>query len=747
MIKPALLSSVALLVVLTPALGQPAPFDMSPESGLVRPAEPDTQPDATTAPDTPAPPAEPEFSRPLLPAPTLRLAGEEARQGVVVYLTEQQAAAAARLEFSYLNALVVAPEASSLRVRINQTEIDSRPIASSSAPSLVSVEVPAGLLRAGPNVIDFRASQRHRTDCTVESTYQLWTEIPGSEARLVFSGDQLERIGQLSELGAVGVDSDGQTTLRVVSAGLADAAAQSVALEIAQQVGLALRTPHLTVTLVDALSETYEPGVLDLVLMPADALPDSVAAARPQASAAPMAAMVPVTSGANTLVLSGPDWNSIARAGDALAASAPADGRPRYDLPLPVPMMAGGQSASLASLGLDRVEFNGRRYAVDLQFELPSDFYGYRYGELNLRLDAAYASDVLPGSEIDIYINGEIASATPLLRTDGGALDDTNIRIPMTSLRPGRNEATVTVNLQTRSDAVCGAGWTGSAPTRFILSNASSFSLPDYARATAVPDLLVMTGSGWPYADAGAVPIALGQGMESLASAMMFTARIATASGRTIDFAVMPQADLPPEGNAMLVMPMDTLSPLNASRVDIVTAPSAAGAAAGDLRNQFGNSEPTGPISYVTDWLRDAVGLEVSDLRLWPGTDADYTPPPGAVTVSQVLQPEGGVWTTLTAASESALRTGTERLIDTDNWRQITGRISALAPNSDTLTTIAPQNVAIRTDGTLSPLNLRLIAANWFSGNIVYFTLAILLGAVTLMLITARLLTRIGRRH
>lgn len=389
MMRRTLLTSVAVIATLGPALAQPAPFDMSPESDRVvvpAPAAPDE-----TAPVVVEPVAPPAFSRFIVPGASLRLVGEEAKQGVVVYLTAAQAAAPATLNFSLLNALVVAPEISSLRVRINQTEIAATPIASSSGATPVSIEVPAGVLRPGANIVDFRATQRHRTDCTVESTYQLWTEIAGNSAQLVFEGENLERIAQLTDIGAVGVDETGNTTLRIIAPDLADPVAQAAALHLVQQIGLALRTPKLSVVLADAPSEERLPGVLDVAIMPAAELPAEFQMAQAQASAGPLAAMLPMPSGANTLVVSGPNWDTILRAGDALASAAPVSPeRPRFDLPSPLPLMQGGASANLASLGVDRLEFNGRRYTTQLQFELPADFYAYRYGELELVLDAAY---------------------------------------------------------------------------------------------------------------------------------------------------------------------------------------------------------------------------------------------------------------------------------------------------------------------------------------------------------------------
>lgn len=745
MLRP-LLSSVALVASLTAAAAQPVPFDMSPESSLITPAAP-AEPAASPAVPVEAP-APAGFARNILPAANLRLTGEEAKTGVVVYLTEAQAAAPAALRLSLLNALVVAPEISSLRLRINQTEITSAPIAFSAARTPFNVDIPPGVLRPGANIFEFRASQRHRTDCTVDSTYQLWTEIEGATAQLVLTGEGVGRIGQLGDLGAVGVDASGNTSLRLIAPQLiSDPVAQGVGMHLVQQIGLALRTPKLDISLSDTLSEALQPGVLDVVIMPASELPAQLEVARAQASAGPLAAMVILPSGANTLVISGPSWDSIARAGDAMLAAAPVTPeRPRVDLPYPLPMMGEGATASLANLGVDRLEFNGRRYTAGLTFELPADFYAYRYGELELVLDAAYSNDVLPGSEIDIYTNGEIASATPLLRTDGGMLKDSRIRIPMTNLRPGRNEAVLAVNLQTRSDALCNAGWTGAAPMRFVLSNNSYLRMPDYARATTVPDLQVLTGSAWPYAQDGSVPLALGQGAESLVSAMMFATRIATASGKVTTFTIAQQAELAPEDNAIMVMPAAALSPLNLARSGVTGAATALGQGSDDaLLNRFGNSQTEGPLTGVSNWLRDVVGLDIADLRLVPGADVPYQPAADAVVVSQVHQPEGGVWTILTAASGPALVAGTERLIDTPKWRQIAGRVSALAPGDESVSTVAANAVTIVAPEPLSPINLRRVAANWFSGNILYFALAVVLGAVLLMLVTSRVLTKIGR--
>lgn len=745
MMRASLLALLLASVPLVVAQAQPMPFDMSPESNLVVPSAP--VPETIVPAPTPVAPEGVRFSRYILPTPALRLVGEESSQAVMFYLTQAQAESGARLEFSYLNAVVVAPEFSNLTLLVNQTAIGNTPIAASSAPGTVGFDIPAGVLRPGANRLEVRASQRHRTDCTIESTYELWTELRGEALRLTFDGDSLATIGQLADLGAVGVAADGTTTLRVWSGDLSDPQAQGAALQLAQRLALALRVADLHIQLVDTLSTEALPGVLDLVLAPADALPEALSMARGAAGAGPLAAMVQLPSGANTLVISGPDWQGITRASSELTSAAPVtSSRPRIDLGYPVPMLEGGQSVTLATLGADTVEFNGRRFTNRFQFELPPDFYAYRYGDAELVLDAAYSAEVLPGSEIDIYTNGQIASATPLLRTDGGLLRNTIIRVPMTNLRPGRNEVDIAVHLRTRSDAACAAGWTGQAPTRFVFSGSSQLRLPDYARAANLPDLQVLTGSAWPYAQAQSVPIVVGDDEQSSAAAMMFAARLATASGKVTALSPIAETQLSRSNDALIVKPMAALDPATLDLSGIAGASGTGQRRDDAVLDQFSSEALTGPFTGPAEWLLRGAGLELQDLRVFPLPDQPYLSNNLAVVLAQARHSDGGLWTTLTAPDAASLLAGVERLIVTRNWREVGGRVSALAPADETVT-VVPANRAALDITILTPANLRFVAANWFSGNILMFTALIAFACVLLMLSTAFLLRQLGRRE
>jgi hypothetical protein len=743
MIDRTLLAGLLLSVAMVPALAQPAPFDMTPESGLVPPAPIPTVPVPVEVTPEPAPAV---HTRYLLPTPTVRLAGEESRHAIVFYLTQAEAESAARLSLNYLNAVMVAPEFSSLGFSINQTSVSRTPIAASSARSAVSVGIPAGLLRPGPNILEIHASQRHRTDCTIQSTYELWTDLTSDGLQLHFDSPEIAGISQLADLAAVGVGVDGHTRLRVLAGDLGDAQTMSAALRLIQQMAIALRVADPRIEIVDALSATAEPGVLDVVIGTAQSLPAELAEMSGAAASGPLVTMASLASGAPTLVLSGPDWASIARSGNDLVAAAPASSsRPRVDLGYPVPLMEGGSAIELAALGANTVEFNGRRFTTRFQFELPPDFYSYRYGNAELALDAAYSSDVQPGSEIDIYTNGQIASATPLLQTDGGLLRNTIIRVPMTNLRPGRNEVDIAVNLNTTSDQACPVGWTGDAPTRFVFSGSSKLRLPEYARAAALPDLRLLTGAAWPYVLDEDVPIAVGQDTESETAALTLAARLATASGKITPLTVTSDTQLAADRNVLVVKPVASITGDILARTGLSDGRAGGIGRDASVLDQFASETIARPLPGALDWFLDRVGLQIDDLRVLPERD-QAVGINNSVVLAQARQSEGGIWTVLTAADGPRLVSGINQLVETRHWREINGRASTIAPTDETITATSAANPVLDVT-SFSLTNLRLVAANWFSANILMFTALITAACVLLMIATSLMLKQLGRRQ
>ncbi|WP_313059546.1 cellulose biosynthesis cyclic di-GMP-binding regulatory protein BcsB, partial [Agrobacterium cavarae] len=150
----------------------PAPSPPSYPQGA--PSQTQTQAQPTQAPSIPVQTSVDPRRRYIVPFSELSLSGEIDQRQWTIYLTEQQAQAAQAVTIAYQNAVVVAPESSSLEIAINNVPLEKKSIASPDAEGSVSIPIPPGTLQAGANVVTLGVKQRHRTDCTVESTYDLW---------------------------------------------------------------------------------------------------------------------------------------------------------------------------------------------------------------------------------------------------------------------------------------------------------------------------------------------------------------------------------------------------------------------------------------------------------------------------------------------------------------------------------------------------------------------------------------------
>ena len=245
----------------TTVLAQPAPFDMSPERPAgqgevpqmprprpVAPREPvpqvppqaEEEVPAAATPPAPAPvqqPAQVEAPRQLeppqtaaaqssaagdtlrryiIPSESLALTGEYSRSAWSIYLTAEQAGAAQSINLGYQNAIVVAPEASTLSLFINNRRVGEERISAPDATRSVRWPIPAGLLRPGSNDVELVASQRHRTDCDVRSTYDLWTQIDSGETYLQFGSQLAPASSAVEAVNALGADPEGLTQFQMV---------------------------------------------------------------------------------------------------------------------------------------------------------------------------------------------------------------------------------------------------------------------------------------------------------------------------------------------------------------------------------------------------------------------------------------------------------------------------------------------------------------------------------------------------
>ncbi|MBX8827693.1 cellulose biosynthesis cyclic di-GMP-binding regulatory protein BcsB, partial [Ochrobactrum sp. SFR4] len=108
-----------------------------------------------------------------------------------ISLTAQEALAPARLNLGYQSTILIAPESSYFIINLNNIEILRQPIQSTDQLSEIIIDVPKDVFKQGENTLSIRAQQRHRTDCTIESTYELWTNIEPAKTYFTFDLPQL----------------------------------------------------------------------------------------------------------------------------------------------------------------------------------------------------------------------------------------------------------------------------------------------------------------------------------------------------------------------------------------------------------------------------------------------------------------------------------------------------------------------------------------------------------------------------
>ena len=299
-----------------------APFDIG-----VPPAAPSPAPAAT--PPAAAPTETAKIDRFIVPFANLRLNGEMDRRAWTVSLTADEAERPASIVVTYVNSVLVMPEASRLLVTVNSQSVIEAPLAASDRPARLSVAIPSGLLKTGPNLIQFEVKQRHRTDCTLASTYELWTEIDSAGTGLLFAGGNPPAPASLDDLAAVGFDGKGNTNIRLVVPHRDEIQGGADLLRLVQAIALRGQYPHPVVTVTDQADAPPALGTLAIAVGTAADLRTTMPQLPADAASQPTLAFVKNNaSGLTTLVVSGPTWADVVAAINYVAA--PVD-RPRSE--------------------------------------------------------------------------------------------------------------------------------------------------------------------------------------------------------------------------------------------------------------------------------------------------------------------------------------------------------------------------------------------------------------------------------
>jgi hypothetical protein len=776
-----------------PPAGTAAPFGMEPRNaappaGAVGSAPPPARaPVAASAPATRRPA---RIERPILPFETLRFEGETDARSWTFHLTQDEAASGTTLAMGYKNAVVVMPEGSRLRIAINGESVLDTPIASSADFKRVTSSIRPGLLRPGQNIIRMEALQRHRTDCTIAATYELWTDVDSASTRLIFAEGATKTLRGLDDLPAVGVDNTGITTIRVVAPKIYRPEMRDRLLRLVQTVALRGRYAHPVIQVMESDPGPSPVGTIKVAMGLAGELRGLVPGIPDAAMTQPLTMMMqePGSIG-STLVVAGPTWQDLdtaigivrAQGVNPLNADRGVIDTASWHWP-EVPTAFGDQSFRFADLGVPTQEFSGRRLKGDLAINLPSDFYATEYGEAILHLDAAYTSAVRPGSHVNVFVNGMI-STQMTITTQGDIVRRHTVRVPLKNFKSGLNRVTIEAALMTDADARCAPGETLSETNRFVLFDTTTLEFPNFGRIGRLPDLAVLGAGRFSDEDLPTTVVLARPDALNLSAAGTLLARMARNAGQPVraQFANAASAE---DESVLFIGAVDQIPPGMLSRVRVtehlrmmwpstpVAGKGAPQTASADFTMPLSEASPDRAatastdevrrrwsdtfqrrgivqqtVGAVQDWLEKTFSLSLSSLRLEERTDAPYEPPQRASLLMAQSRTEGtGVWTLVTARTDRALADEMARLSNPLLWSQVSGRAIALEPREMKLQ-IEPIN-DYRFVQTQPPslTNLRLVAANWMSANILQYALVMLACCTFLGIATALLLSRLGRR-
>ncbi|WP_418138055.1 cellulose biosynthesis cyclic di-GMP-binding regulatory protein BcsB [Agrobacterium sp. El2ro-1b] len=761
-----------------PTQGQPS----SPPPFAVQPAP--QRPAAAPLPATSVPPRQegarsaPASSldadsrrRYILPYEKLSLSGEIDRRQWSIYLTPEQVNAAVSLNIGYQNAIVVAPESSNFQVSLNNVALDAARIEAPDSEGNVSLKIPPGVLQVGSNVVTLGVQQRHRTDCTIQSTYDLWTDVNPANTYIGFNSDVAGSFANIDDIQATGPDGKAMTSIEIVAPALGNPAFADSLLRLSQALALRTQMPNQTIRFVTAPSTERKAGTLTVFVGTAREIAGVAGALPPEASAGAFAGFGNAGSGnSSPLFVTGPTPQAVQSAIETLFSSisrTPGAQRTTFSTRSwhapDVPLVMSDRRIALSELGLQSTEFSGRRFRNEFYVGMPADFYASAYGEASLLLDAAYSSQVLPGSHVDIYVNDQIASTVPISNNGGGIFRHLPINVTMRHFKPGPNKVTLEAVLMTAQDQACAPGAPATATPRFALFDTSEIHIPNYAQIGRKPDLAAMAGAGQPYRTGGPVALSLDRfDTDTMSAAATLVSRLASVSGHPIEIETVASPLVIGDRDALFVgtisqFPQALISQFNLVPSSQISWKMGTGVQVpaqnsdtlfNDWRERVDGGIWEGQVSSFEEWMKRNFDLSSDTLRFLPAAEQPYAPP-GNVSfmLAQGLSPSGeGVWTLATAPTSAELLDGMQAMTRENRWRDVTGRVAAYDAAAEKIETVDVARPNLYATRAFSLSNWRLIAANWLSSNVLSYSLAFI-GFVSLLGFATFVMLRMMGRH
>ena len=734
----------------------------------------------------------------------VRFAGEDASKAWPIEFTLSQLAGKVTLRLALKNAVSVMPEASHIAVFINGQELERHAIQSPDRSRILSIDVPTQMLVPGVNALTMKVRQRHRVDCSVDATHELWVDIDPTETGFIFErGNSAIRV--LDDLAVLARNKAGQVRIRMIVPDPADKAQVSRSMELVHRIALrsGYRNPlvdvaaiggkgpgldvfagtreQLRTTMPDYANALPEGGPVQIISRDGDervalvVLLDSIGASEDQALPDPISAA----------------FGTKSRSGSAQGLAL-LNGEASKRL-------VTGEEVPLTAFGVESERFNGRLFRTSFDIELPADTFIADYDRAELKLAIAYAAGLSRGAKSIVRVNGVTVAGFALPKPDGDVFRNKSLRIPISNFRAGINVVEIEARLPRKQDEACAPRKQIADAHRFVFSGRSTLRFPRLAYLARVPDLHSTISGGFPYIRGGkSVPTVLSvarAGYAELSAAASLTTGIVTRSGAMLDQHLT--YEMPPESvtNAIIVgaigdvnatvtqdlqgfdadvlrqawqgprafsmHPVSPVLPLGTSpsgttvlgnqAIRPQVAPVPAKAADEDIdpldrfilneeRDDDGRDNPSIP-ERVMKAFNNILSSRNPDAQKATSIDAGQSD----FIITQRISPNGtgGVWTIVMAPQPQNLKFGVDAIAAPDIQASLDGPTAALSETDRTVTSAVAggEYVQLR-EFTLS--NTHLVVAGWFARNHFVYTGLMLLALLGLGILTNRTLKKVG---
>ncbi len=467
-----------------------------------------------------------------------RLSGEIGSSEWPIYFTQAQTQDRLQFQVGYLAAVSVMPEASYLKLVINDTLVGRANIQPTQGVRTITFDIPAGLVQPGFNSIRLTAEQHHRVDCSLDATYELWTQVDPGKTGFVLPVGDLGATG-IEDLAALPPDEQGALPIRIVMAGKTTPEHIERVIRAAQIISIVGRFEQPVVDVGPLASGQYG---INLVIGQANAINDILLQARTGPVTSPRAIIVPASAGRKTtVIITGRDDAEVDAAFAQMALATQMRGTTaglRAARAFPGYRLEGGQRVKLRDLGITSQEFSGRLFRAGFNVIMPPDFYAADYGKATFDLAGGYAGGLTNAAQIIVSVNGRNAVNQKMPKYNGEVFKQNPIPLQLGHLRPGLNRIEIEAQVPVPEDQACDPLAAINGRKRFLFLDTTEIELPRIARIARVPDLAITATGGFPFVNASMRPNLFVPQPDrySIGASATIAAHLAIAAGSPIDF-------------------------------------------------------------------------------------------------------------------------------------------------------------------------------------------------------------------